>query len=313
MLPHARGLPPWSPISSGQWLYLRNLDSVHPDPEAFPDFDDSLRDAFQQEARLFFESNLREDRSVLNLVNANYTFLNERLAKFYGIPNVYGSHFRRVTLNLPERSGMLGEGGILTVTSYANRTAPTIRGKWLLENLIGAPPPPPPANVPSLKEDNIENGKTLTMRQRMEEHRKNPVCASCHARMDPLGFSLENFDGVGKWRSAEGNSPIDPAGVLPDGTKLKGPADLRQVLLDHPRQFAATVADKLMRYGLGRGTESYDAPAVRKIVHDAAASDYKWSSLIIGVVESVPFQMRTSRAQDQASLKTASVQKGSHP
>ncbi|HEX3743847.1 MAG TPA: DUF1592 domain-containing protein [Bryobacteraceae bacterium] len=294
---------------AGQWLYLRNLAGVHPDPEAFPDFDDSLRDAFEKEANLFLGNNLHEDRSVLNLLTADYTYVNERLARFYGIPNVYGSHFRRVPLVTPERRGLLGEGGILTVTSYANRTSPTIRGKWLLASLLGAPPPPPPPNVPSLKEDPSENGKVLTMRQRMEEHRKNPVCASCHAQMDPLGFALENFNGIGEWRTHEGTTPIDASASLPDGSKFAGPAGLRAFLLDHPDRFASTIAEKLLEYAIGRGVEYYDAPAIRKIVHDAVPDNYRWSSLILGVVRSAPFQMRMTRGGD-LPLKTASLNHG---
>ena len=280
---------------AGQWLYLRNLRSVQPDPAGFPEFDENLREAFQQETELFLESLLREDHSVLDLLNANYTFLNERLARHYGIPNIYGSHFRRVTLNDEARRGLLGQGSILTVTSYATRTSPTLRGKWLLENILGTPPPPPPPNVPSLK-DNKET-KALSMRQRMEQHRANPVCASCHARMDPLGFALENFDAIGKWQTTSGdaNTPIDASGVLPDGTRFQGPAELRKALLSKPEQFVTTVTEKLLTYAIGRGVEYYDAPAVRKITRETAASDYRWSSLIAEIVKSDPFQMRRSR------------------
>jgi hypothetical protein len=291
----------------GQWLYLRNLSGVHPDPEAFPEFDDSLRDAFEHEANLFLASNLQEDRSVLNLLSADYAYVNERLARFYGIPNVYGSHFRRVTIDSTQRRGLLGEGGILTVTSYADRTSPTVRGKWLLASLLGAPPPPPPPNVPSLKEDAVENGKVLTMRERMEEHRKNPVCASCHSQMDPLGFALENFNGIGEWRTTEGNRPIDASAALPDGTKFDGAAGLRQFLLAHPDRFASTIVGKLLEYAIGRGAEYYDAPEIRKIVRDAAPGNYRWSALILGVVRSAPFQMRTTRGGDSLSIKTAGL------
>ena len=242
---------------AAEWLYLRNLAAAKPDTEEFPEFDENLREAFQRETELFLASNIREDRGVPELLNANYTFLNERLARHYGIPNVYGSQFRRVTLNDPNRGGLLGEGSILTVTSYANRTAPTIRGKWILENFLGTPPPPPPANVPALLEG--KDTKMMTMRQRMEQHRANPVCASCHAQMDPLGFSLENFDGVGRWRAAtESHAAIDSSGVLPDGTKFKGPDGLRNVLLSHPEQFVRTATEKLLTYALGRGVEYYD-------------------------------------------------------
>jgi uncharacterized protein DUF1592/uncharacterized protein DUF1588/uncharacterized protein DUF1587/uncharacterized protein DUF1585/uncharacterized protein DUF1595 len=281
---------------TGQWLYLRNMQKVVPDGDAFPEFDENLRAAFQQETQLFLESMLREDRSVLDLLKADYTFLNERLARHYGIPDVYGSQFRRVTLTDENRKGLMGQGSILTVTSYASRTSPTLRGKWLLENILGSPPPPPPNNVPSLK-DRGDDGKILSVRQQMEQHRKNPACAVCHVRMDPLGFALENFDAIGRWRTTSGaaNTPIDSSGVLPDGTQFHGPAELRKILLSHGDEFVMTVTDKLLTYALGRGTEYYDAPAVRKIVREAAPGDYSWSSLILGIVRSMPFQMRRSR------------------
>jgi hypothetical protein len=276
---------------AGQWLYLRNLRGHAPDPDLFVDFDDNLREAFQRETELFLASQLHEDRSVVDLLRANYTFLNERLAKHYGIPGIYGSHFRRVVLPDDRRAGLLGQGSILTVTSYAHRTSPVVRGKWLLENLLGAPPPPPPANVPALKENN-EGGKPTSVRERLEEHRKNPVCASCHARMDPLGFALENFDAIGRWRSVdESGKPVDASGVLPDGTKFQGPAEFRRVLLAHRDEFVGTLTEKLLTYALGRGLESYDMPAVRAILRQARADDDRWSSLARGIVESVPFQM----------------------
>jgi mono/diheme cytochrome c family protein len=290
---------------AGQWLYLRNMPGVQPDLEAFPEFDENLRAAFEQETELFLESNLREDRSIINLLNADYTFVNERLARFYGIPNVYGSQFRRVTFSGEERRGLLGQGSVLTVTSYANRTSPTIRGKWLLVNVLGTPPPPPPADVPSLKEDNTRNGKVLTMRERMEEHRANPACSGCHARMDPLGFALENFDGIGQWRNtSEAHTAIDASGVLPDGTKFNGPAELRKILLSNPEAFAATMTERLLTYALGRGAEYYDKPAIRKITREAASNDYRWSSLILGVVKSTPFQMRMVKPQESGPIKT---------
>jgi len=278
---------------AGQWLYLRNLQKVAPDPEAFPEFDENLRQSMQRETELFLDSILRGDSSVLDLLSANYTFLNERLARHYGIPNIYGSHFRRVTLTDEQRMGLVGQGSILTVTSYGSRTSPTLRGKWLLENILGSPPPAPPNAVPSLK-DRGEDGKILSVRQQMEQHRKNPACAGCHTRMDPLGFALENFDAIGRWRTTSGsaNTPIDSSGVLPDGTKFNGPAELRKILLDRREEFVTTVTDKLLTYALGRGTEYYDAPAIRKIVREAARNDYRWSSLILGVVNSMPFQMR---------------------
>jgi hypothetical protein len=293
----------------GQWLYLRNMPGVHPDQDAFPEFDENLRAAFEQETQLFLESNLREDRSVSDLLNADYTFVNERLARFYGIPNIYGSHFRRVSLEgHDERKGLLGQGSILTVTSYANRTSPTIRGKWLLTNVLGTPPPPPPPDVPSLKET-PPNGRVLTMRERMEQHRSNAACAVCHAQMDPLGFALENFNGVGEWRTtSEAGNPVDASGVLPNGVKFNGPAELRKVLLSHPEQFANTVTDRLLTYALGRGVEYYDQPAIRKITREAASNNYKWSSLILGIVNSTPFQMRMSKPQEPAAVRTAQSQ-----
>jgi hypothetical protein len=280
---------------AGQWLYLRNVQKVWPNPDIYPDFDANLRDAFAKESELFFQSMLKEDRSVLDLIDADYTFLNERLARHYGIPNVYGSHFRRVALSDENRKGLLGQGSILTVTSYATRTAPTIRGKWLLENILGTPPPPPPANVPSLALKTGGDGRLLTMRQQMEAHRANPACASCHKLMDPLGFALENFDATGKWRSMDGTSKIDASGITPDGFPLNGPADLRDYLMSRPDQFATTVTEKLLTYALGRGVEEYDYPVIRKIVRDSAPGKYKWSSLVIAIAESTPFQMRGSK------------------
>jgi len=276
---------------AGQWLNLRSVRAAAPDPETFLDFDDSLREAFDQEAELFLESMLREDRSVLELLNANYTFVNERLARHYGIPNIYGSRFRRVTLKDETQWGLLGKGSILTVTSFPNRTSPVVRGKWVLENIMGPPPPPPP-NVPALEEN--KDTARMTMRQRMEQHRANPICASCHSRMDPIGFALENFDAIGKWRTAEANNTIDVSGTLPDGTKFQGPVELRKILLSHPEQFATTITEKMLTYALGRGVEHYDEPAIRKIVRDSASSNYRWSSIIAGIVKSTPFQMRKS-------------------
>jgi hypothetical protein len=283
---------------AGQWLFLRNVLRVSPDPRAFHYFDETLREAFYQEANLFLQSIAEEDRSVLDLLDADYTFLNERLAEHYGIPGVYGSHFRRVALKDANRKGLLGKAGILTVTSYANRTSPTLRGKWVLENILGTPPPLPPPDVPSLKEETKgKDGKTLTMRQRLDAHRSNAVCASCHARMDPLGLALDNFDALGRWRDDEGGTPIDPAGTLPDGVKFQGPAELVKILTARREQVAHTVAEKLLTYALGRGVEYYDAPAIRGILRRAADRDYRWSALIEGIVESTPFQMRRSAEQ----------------
>jgi mono/diheme cytochrome c family protein len=275
----------------GQWLYFRNVATVRPDPDLFR-FDVSLREALQKETALFFDSMLREDRSVLDLLAADYTFVNERLAQHYGIPRIYGPQFRRVTVTDPNRRGVLGQGSVLTVTSYPNRTSVVQRGKWVLENLLGMPPPPPPANVPSLTPHG-QDGKPLSMRQQMELHRTNAVCAACHNRMDPLGFALENYDGVGRWRTTDAGSAIDPSGALPDGTTFEGPAGLTSLLLTRYReQFVRTAAEKLLTYALGRGLEYYDQPAVRSIAREAARDDYRMSSLITAVVSSTPFQMR---------------------
>ena len=277
----------------GQWLYLRNLPSVAPDPDAYPEFDENLRDAFRRETELFVESQLREDQSVLDLLTADYTFVNERLARHYEIPDIYGSHFRRVTLDDPARAGLLGQGSILTATSYPNRTSPTLRGKWVLENLLGAPPPAPPANVPDLAEPSATVPESV--RERLEAHRVNPVCASCHAPMDPLGLALEPFDAIGKRRSHDGGQAIDPSATLPDGSELLGPAGVREHVLARREQFVAAFTEKLLTYALGRGLEAFDAPTVRQIVRHAQSDEYRWSSLVMGIVESVPFQMRRSR------------------
>ena len=279
---------------AGQWLYLRNLGAKAPDSGVFPEFDENLRQAFQRETELFFASIVREDRSVVDLLGADYTFLNERLARHYQIPNVYGSRFRRVTLNDEQRKGLLGQGSLLTVTSYNTRTSPVLRGMWLLENILGTPPPPPPPDVPSLKED--QDTEALTMRERMEQHRENPACAVCHRVMDPLGFALENFDAIGRWRTTSGaaDAPVDASGELPDGTRFDGPAELREILLSKREQFVETFTEKLLTYALGRGVEYSDRPAIRKIVREAAP-DYRWSSLILSLVQSTPFQMRRSR------------------
>jgi len=278
---------------AGQWLLLRNLPNVQPDPNEFPNFDDNLRQAFRRETEMFFESVMREDRSVLDLLNADYTFVNERLAKHYGIPGIYGSQFRRVKLTGEvgeERRGLLGQGSILTVTSEANRTSPVKRGKFILENIFGTPPPSPPPNVPPLKEN--DGAQAMSVRARMELHRKNPPCAGCHAVMDPLGFSLENFDGIGEWRTKEPGGAVDPSGQLADGTKVDGPVALRNAIMKHPEQFVRTLTEKLMTYGLGRGLEYYDMPTVRGIARDASRNDYRFSPIVLGIVKSTPFQMR---------------------
>ncbi len=276
-----------------QWLHLRNLESSTPDLRLFPEFDDNLRQAFRRETELHFETVLREDRSVLDLLKADYTFLNERLAKHYGIPNVYGSQFRRVALDRKsERGGLLRQGSVLTVTSYATRTSPVIRGKWILDNIFGAPPPPPLPDVPALKDNTVS--ATLSVRERLAEHRANAACASCHNLMDPIGFSLENFDAVGRWRTLEEGRPVDASGGLPDGRKFTGVAGLEEGLLNRPEIFAGTLTEKLLTFALGRGVEPSDGPAIRKIVRDAQAADYRFSSIVVGVTRSTPFTMRKS-------------------
>jgi hypothetical protein len=277
-----------------QWLYLRNLDSVTPDGRLYPDFGDNLRQAFRRETELFFESILREDRSVLRLLKSGDAFLNERLAQHYGIPHVYGSHFRRVSLDEDsQRGGLLRQGSILSVTSYATRTSPVIRGKWILENILGTPPPPPPPNVPVLKENTVS--ARLPVRERLAQHRADAACASCHDRIDPVGFALENFDAVGRWRDLENGQPVDASGGLPDGRECTGVGELEDNLLQQPDIFVGTLTEKLLTYALGRGIEYYDAPAIRKIVRDARHDDYRFSSLILGIVNSSPFQMRMSQ------------------
>ncbi len=278
---------------AGQWLRVRNLTSVDPNVRLYPDFDDNLRQAFRQETELFVDSVVREDRSVLDLLRTDYTFLNERLAKHYGIPNVYGSRFRRVELGRDSRrGGLLRQGSILAVSSYATRTSPVLRGVWVLSNIVGAPPPPPLPNVPALDGNVPAN---LPVRERMAAHRASPVCASCHRTIDPVGFTLENFDGVGRWRENEGDSgPIDVSGTLPGLGDVNGVAGLEEALLRRPELFAATLTEKLLTFALGRGVEYYDAPAVRKILREAEPGGYHFSSLILGIVNSAPFQMRRS-------------------
>ena len=279
---------------AAQWLHLRRMRTVTPDVNAFPGFDENLRDALVRETELFVRSQIRDDRSVVDLLDADHTFVNERLARHYGIPNVYGSRFRRVDLPGKERRGLLGHGSVLTVTSLATRTSPVVRGKWVLENILGTPPPPPPPDVPDLPE-RADDGTVTSLRARLEAHRANPVCSNCHARMDPLGFALENFDAVGKWRdTGVAGTPIDPSGTLPDGTAFDGFPGLRDILLERREEFVTTVTEKLLTYALGRGVEYYDRPAIRAIVRDAAENDYRWSSLILGVARSLPFQMRRS-------------------
>ena len=279
---------------TGQWLRLRNLEALGPDPRLYPDFDDNLRQAFREETERFVDSVLREDRSALDLLKADYTFLSERLAKHYGIPNVYGSRFRRVSLDAEsKRGGLLRHGSVLAVTSYATRTSPVIRGVWVLDNIVGAPPPPPPPNVPALEENSVS--AALPIRERLAAHRSNPVCASCHRTIDPVGFALENFDALGRWRDHAGDSgPIDVAGGLPGVGELIGVDGLEDGLLSRPELFAGRLTEKLLTFALGRGVEHYDGPALRKILREAEPDGYRFSSLILGIVKSVPFQMRTS-------------------
>jgi Protein of unknown function (DUF1592)/Protein of unknown function (DUF1588)/Protein of unknown function (DUF1585)/Protein of unknown function (DUF1587)/Protein of unknown function (DUF1595) len=275
----------------GQWLALRNLAVARPNPAIFPEFDENLRAAFQRETTLFLESQLRDDRPALELLTANYTFVNERLARHYGIPGVLGSHFRRVKYIDDTRGGLFGQGSVLTVTSYANRTSVVLRGKWIMEHVLGTEPPPPPESVPSLDGADVKG----SVRQQMEAHRKNPSCAACHAQIDPLGFALENFDGIGHFRTSDGNAAIDASGAFVDGTTFDNPAAFRRALVERQDAFLATLTENLLTYALGRGVEPSDEPAVRRILRDAAPNAYRWSAIILATVNSVPFQMRTSQ------------------
>jgi hypothetical protein len=276
---------------AGQWLHLRNVRNVQPNTDEFPDFDDNLRQAFRRETELLVDSIIREDRSVVDLLTADYTFVNERLARHYGIAGVYGSHFRRVPVTDDARRGLLGHGSVLAVTSHAERTSPVLRGKWVLENLLGVPVPPPPADIPPLLPPR-DGERPKTLREQMADHRANAVCASCHKVMDPIGFALENFDAVGSWRTREAAGPIDASGQLADGTAVDGVVTLRQAIVARPENFVGTMTEKLLIYALGRGVESYDRPAVRRIVRDASRDGYRFSSLVRGIVHSTPFQMR---------------------
>ena len=281
---------------AGQWLSLRSVAGIAPDPNLFPDFDENLREALRRETELFVESQLREDRSVVDLLRADHSFLNERLARHYGIAGVTGSHYRRVTLPDERRGGLLGQGSILAATSYGNRTSPVLRAKWLLENILGTPPAPPPPDIPPLPARG-EAGEPRTVRERLAQHRRNAACAVCHAPMDPLGFALENFDAVGAWRTRDAGLPVDASAVLADGTtSFDGPAGLRRVLLDRSEQFVETVTEKLLTYALGRGIEHYDRPVIRAVTRAAAEDDHRWSSLILGIVESTSFRMRRSES-----------------
>jgi len=274
---------------AGQWLEIRRLESVQPDRERYPDFDDYLRASIMKETQLFFQYVMRQDRSILDFIDGPYSFLNERLARHYGIRGVTGTEFRKVDLTGKGRSGILTQASVLTVSSYGNRTSPVLRGKWVLENILNAPPPPPPANVPSLNEDAV--GSLVSLRQQLEAHRKNAVCASCHSRMDPLGFGLENYDAVGAWRTMDGKFPIDSSGVLPNGRTFDGAAELKAILKEQGNAFAEGLTEKMLIYALGRGIERYERPDVKQIVAGLAAHDYKFSSLVLGIVNSAPFQM----------------------
>ena len=290
---------------AGQWLYLRNLASTTPHPPTFPDFDDNLRRALQRETELFFESIMAEDRSILDLLTADYTFVNERLARHYGMPGIYGDRFRRVAVADEARRGILGHGSVLTVTSYATRTSPVLRGKWILENLLGAPPPPPPPDVPDLEDNASAAG--LSIRERLEQHRANPACAACHARMDPYGFGLENFDAIGRWRNSDDGDPIDASDVLPDGTAFNGPSELRAAILRRPDSFIETFTRKLMTYAVGRGMEYYDAPAVRRVMRAAGREDYRFSAVVEGIVASDTFRMKMKRPAPDAPAGVAAA------
>jgi hypothetical protein len=291
---------------AGQWLYLRNLQSARPDVEAFPNFDENLRRSMRRETELFFESIMREDRSVVELLTADYTFVNQRLAEHYGIDGVYGSHFRRIPVADGNRMGLLGHGSIHTVTSYPNRTSPVLRGKWILENVLGTPPPAPPPNVPAL-EENAPGQAARSVRERLEAHRANPVCATCHAVMDPIGFALENFDAIGAWRTREPGGAIDSSGQMANGTPVDGPVTLRAALSAEPEQFVGIVTEKLLTYALGRGLEPFDMPAVRAIVREAAAEDYRFSAVVLGIANSAAFTMKKAQP---AGVTTAAVQTG---
>ena len=289
---------------AAQWLYLRDVDVKAPDLFVFRDFDEGLRQSFERETDLFLDSILREHRSVTELLTANYTFVNQRLAKHYGIPNIRGSEFQRVTFppNSP-RGGLLGQGSILLLTSYSTRTSPVLRGKYVLENLLASPPPPPPPNVPSLTTEETKTGEPLSLREAMVQHRANPACANCHARMDPIGFALENFNAVGEWRDQDAGKPLDVSSTLPDGTVVDGLAGVKKLILQDPQRFVAAVSEKLLMYGIGRNVQYFDQPAVRKIVRDAAASDYKFDALVLGVARSAPFQMRTVKSDSKSERK----------
>jgi hypothetical protein len=283
---------------AGQWLQLRNLRNFQPSTNIFPDFDDNLRQDFRRETELLFQSIIQEDRSVLDLMTADYTFLNERLSKHYGVPNIYGSQFRRVKITDDARRGLLGQGSILALTSKAERTSVVVRGKWILENLMGLQVPPPPADVPPLPEPK-DGEKPKTLRDQMALHRANAVCAACHKTIDPIGFAMENFNAVGAWRGDEAGKPIDTTGELGDGSKVNGVVELRKALLARPENFVTTITEKLMTYALGRGLDTRDMPQVRRIVRDAAKDNYKFSSIVLGITRSTPFRTATAEVQNK--------------
>jgi hypothetical protein len=287
---------------AAQWLFLRDVEQKRPDARLFPDFDAGLREGLRRETEMFIHSLVTEDRSAIDLLTADHTYLNERVAKHYGIPGIYGPEFRRVKLTDDYRRGLLGKGSVLVLTSYSTRTSPVLRGKYVLANLLGDEPPPPPPNVPSLEVANKKSGKPLSMREAMVQHRVNPVCSTCHARMDPIGFALDNFDAVGRWRTlAESGMPIDASGVLPDGTKFSGVVGLRDHLIARPQEFLNTMTEKLLTYAIGRSLEFYDSSAVRGVLREGARDNYRFSSLIQGIVESTPFQMRAAAPAPSAT------------
>jgi hypothetical protein len=286
----------------GQWLEFRALESAHPDLNRFPRYDDYLRDSERQETQMFFEYIMRQDRSVLDFLNGKYTFLNGKLAEFYGIPGIHGPEFRKVDLTGTPRAGVLTQGSVLTVSSYSTRTSVVLRGKWVLENLLNAPVPPPPPNVPLLDETKV--GTSMSLREQMEQHRANAICASCHSRMDPIGFGLENFDAVGQWRTEDGKFPIDASGTLTNGQSFKGPAELTDVLAKQPQAFAGAITEKMLIYALGRGLEAYDRPTVKAIIDGLTRNDYKFSTLVMGIVNSVPFQRADYAARIKSAAKT---------
>jgi hypothetical protein len=292
-----------------RWLELGKVAGFVPDTQLYPEFDENLREAMVTETQLFITDQLRHDRSVLDLLVADYTIANDRLARHYGIPNVYGSHYRPVKFVDRSRGGLLGQASVLAVTSYPNRTSVVMRGRWLLANLLGAPPPPPPLDVPALKDPGAE-GAPKSLRERMEAHRKNPACASCHQRMDPLGFALENFDAVGKWRDEADGVPVDPGAALPDGTTFSGVEGLRDYLAGNKEDFVRTLGAKLLAYAIGRGIEPSDQPAIRKIAREAATSEYRWSSVILAVVNSAPFSMAMPPDESRERSASAPLRRG---